>query len=252
MSDKTKYIWHCFVHGLKAGQMYAYKVRGDYNPAKGLRFNEHKLLIDPYAKALSSKATNKHNLLLAYDPDSLHKDLIMDARDNTRIMPKSIVIDDDYDWEGIDHPEIPFDKLIIYETHVKGFTAHESSKVKNPGTYLGFIEKIPYLKSLGINAVEFLPIQEFYFEDSLVQKGLSNYWGYNTIGFFSPELSYSTNKSPGCQVDEFKTMVKELHRAGIEVILDVVVLPLVPQIIIEPLVICFENFLTKFGSKLSA
>ncbi len=111
---------------------------------------------------------------------------------------------------------------MIYEVHLKGFTAHPSSGVRMPGTYLGFIEKIGYLKELGINAVELLPIHEFYVDDFLLDRGLTNYWGYNTIGFFAPESSYGTRRAPGCQVDEFKTLVRELHKAGIEVILDVV------------------------------
>jgi glycogen operon protein len=222
LENRTKFIWHTFVKGLKAGQLYGYKIRGDYNPAQGMRFNEHKLLMDPYTKALTGKAKNTDNLLLAYDPYSPDKDLSQDTRDNTHIVPKSIVVDDTFDWQWDISPSIPFEKLIIYEVHLKGFTAHPSSNVKHPGTYLGFIEKIPYLKELGINAVEFLPLQEFYIEDSLLEKGLTNYWGYNTIGFFAPELSYSTMSYHSCQVSEFKTLVRELHRVGIEVIMDVV------------------------------
>ncbi len=222
IENRTKYIWHTFIHGVKAGQLYGYKVRGDFNPAYGMRFNEHKLLIDPYARAVTGKCVNTDNLLLPYDPLSHNKDLSMDMRDNTHIVPKSIVIDSSFDWRGDAHPDIPFEKSIIYEVHLKGFTAHKSSGVKDPGTYMGFIEKIPYLKNLGINAVELLPIQEYYVDDFLFQKGLTNYWGYNTIGFFTPESSYSTRTSPGCQVHEFKTLVRELHKAGIEVILDVV------------------------------
>ncbi len=222
VEEKTKNIRHVFIHGIKAGQLYAYKVRGEYNPAAGLRFNEKKLLIDPYAKAFTHKYYNKDNLLLAYDSLSPDKDLTMDSRDNTAIVPKCIVIDNSFDWQGDKLLEIPFDKLIIYETHLKGFTAHPSSGVARPGTYPGFIEKIPYLKSLGINAVELLPIQEFYIEDFLTDRNLTNYWGYNTVGFFAPEISYSTRKHPGCQVREFKTLVRELHKAGIEVIMDVV------------------------------
>jgi glycogen operon protein len=218
----TKFIWHTCVHGLKAGQLYGYKIRGDFNPAYGMRFNENKLLIDPYAKALTGKVRNRDNLLLPYDPDSPLRDLSIDRHDNTPLMPKSIVVDDHFDWQGDAHPDIPFQELIIYEVHLKGFTAHRSSRVKNPGTYLGFVEKIPYLKDLGINAVELLPLQEFYVEDPLLAKGLTNFWGYNTIGFFAPELSYSTKRTPGCQVDEFKTLVRGLHKAGIEIIMDVV------------------------------
>jgi glycogen operon protein len=117
---------------------------------------------------------------------------------------------------------IPLEEMIIYEIHLKGFTAHQSSRVGKPGTYMGFIEKIPYLKNLGINAVELLPVHEFYVDDFLTNKGLTNYWGYNTIGFFAPESSYSSRQFPGCQVNEFRTLVRELHKAGIEVILDVV------------------------------
>jgi len=222
LENRIKHIWFTFVHDIKAGQMYGYKIKGPYDPANGFRFNENKLLIDPYAKAVSGKLVNKDNLLLGYDPDSPDKDLSFDSRDNSSIVPKSIVIDDGFDWEGDRSPQIPLNQTIIYETHLKGFTAHKSSKVKNSGTYLGFIEKIPYLKTLGITAVELLPVQEFHVDDFLVQKGLSNYWGYNTTSFFAPEWSYSTQTEPGCQVSEFKAMVKELHKAGIEVILDVV------------------------------
>ena len=222
LEERTKYIWHVFVHGLGAGQLYGYKIRGDFHPSQGMRFNEQKLLLDPYAKAVTGKFRNTDNLLLAYDPHFPDRDLSMDTRDNTRIVPKAVVVDDAFDWQGDVHPDVPFEELFIYEVHLKGFTAHHSSGVQNRGTYPGFIEKIPHLKGLGINAVEFLPVQEFYVEDHLLEKGLANYWGYNTIGFFAPESSYCTHRSPGCQVDEFKTLVRELHKAGIEVILDVV------------------------------
>lgn len=217
-----RYIRHIFIPGLKAGQLYGYRIAGVHDPAHGLRFNEHKALIDPYAKALTAKAINKDNLLLAYDPQSPDRDLSLDTRDNNVCMPKSIVLDNAFDWQGDTPLGIPLEKLIIYEVHLKGFTAHPSSKVQYPGTYLGFIDKIPYLQRLGINAVELLPIHEFYVEDFLRERGLTNYWGYNTMGFFAPESSYSTQRYPGCQVTEFKTLVRELHRAGIEVILDVV------------------------------
>lgn len=222
LENRDRFIWHVHVHGVREGQLYGYKVRGEFNPAWGFRFNENKLLLDPYAKAVSGKCRNDDNLLLAYDPNSPGKDLTMDTRDSTRVMAKSIVVSDDFDWQGDRQPDIPLDNLIIYEVHAKGFTAHAGSRVKSPGTYLGFIEKIPYLKDLGINAVELLPVHEYYVEDFLIHKGLTNYWGYNTIGFFAPESSYGTGSYPGCQVREFKTMVRELHRAGIEVILDVV------------------------------
>ncbi len=218
----TRYIWHVFVKGVTHGQLYGFNIRGNYAPAQGMRFNEHKLLMDPYARALTGKFKNTENLLLAYDAAAPEKDLIMDTRDNVRVVPKSIVIDNSFDWQNDSAPNIPFEELIIYEVHLKGFTAHPSSGVKHPGTYRGFVEKIPWLKNLGINAVEFLPLHEFYVEDFLSEKGLANYWGYNTIGFFTPESSYSSGSFPGCQVQEFKTLVRELHKAGIEVILDVV------------------------------
>ncbi|HMK59940.1 MAG TPA: glycogen debranching protein GlgX [Dissulfurispiraceae bacterium] len=222
LENRTKYIWHNFVHGVRAGQLYGYKIRGDFDPSKGMRFNDHKLLMDPCAKALTDKFRNIDNLLLPYDCQSSAKDLSTDFRDNTTIVPKSIVIDDNFDWQGDSPSHTPFEELVIYEVHLKGFTAHSSSGVNNRGTYLGFIEKIPHLKNLGVNAVELLPIHEFYIDDFLINRGLTNYWGYNTIGFFAPESSYSSQKSPGCQVNEFKMLVRELHKAGIEVILDVV------------------------------
>lgn len=222
LTERTRHVWHVSVSDIKPGQLYAYKVRGDYAPERGMRFNEHKLLVDPYARALTGKFHNTDNLLLPYDPLSPQGDLTPDTRDNTAVVPKSIVVDPAFDWQDDTPPNIPLEKLVIYEVHVKGFTAHASSKVKHPGTYLGFIEKIPYLKSLGINAVELLPVHENYVEDFLLGRGLTNYWGYNTIGFFAPETSYSTQRTPGCQVQEFKTLVRELHNAGIEVILDVV------------------------------
>ncbi|MCC6365485.1 MAG: glycogen debranching protein GlgX [Bryobacterales bacterium] len=219
---RDRFIWHSLVHGLKAGQLYAYKVRGDYHPKWGLRFNESKLLLDPYAKAVTGKFRNVDNLLLPYDARPGAGEHSLDTRDNSSIVPKAIVVDDTFDWQGQRPPDLPLEKLIIYEVHLKGFTAHPSSGVPFPGSYLGFIEKIPYLTQLGVNAVEFLPVHEFYTDDFLLERGLTNYWGYNSVGFFAPESSYSTQRAPGCQVAEFKTLVRELHRAGIKVILDVV------------------------------
>jgi isoamylase len=218
----NRFIWHVFVPGVRAGQMYGYKVRGPFDPRRGYRFNDNKLLLDPYARAFSAKARNVDNLLLAYDPMSPDRDLSLDRRDSTRVMPKCIVADDAFDWQGDAPPGLPLESLLIYEVHVKGFTAHPSSRVVQPGTYLGFVEKIPYLQSLGINAVELLPVHAHFAEEFLRERRLTNYWGYNTIGFFAPEASYSTDSGPACAVHEFKVLVRELHRAGIEVILDVV------------------------------
>jgi glycogen operon protein len=222
IENKTRNIYHVHVGGIKAGQRYGYKVCGRFDPSQGFRFNENKLLIDPYAKALSGKAHNKDNLILSYIPESADRDLSFDIRDSSSIVPKAIVVSDQYDWENDIHPDIPVEKLVIYEVHLKGFTASPSSQTKKPGSYLGFIEKIPYLKDLGINAVELLPCHEYFIEDFITAKGLTNYWGYNTLGFFAPESSYASDKTPGTAVNEFKTLVKELHRAGIECIMDVV------------------------------
>ncbi len=216
-----KYIWHVFIEGVQAGQLYGYVIKGPYDPANGLRHNENCLLMDPYALALTGKYTNSDGLFDGFVRGNSDADLKKGSQCNYRLAPKSIVVDNDrFDWHGDRPLEIPFGELVIYETHVKGFTAHPSSGVSAPGTYLGFIERIPYLQELGVNAIELLPVQEFYHEDILLNKGLKNYWGYNTIGFFAPEWSYSTGRYAGCQVDEFKTLVREAHIAGMEILLD--------------------------------
>jgi glycogen operon protein len=223
LQGPTNAVWHAHVDGVAAGQLYGYRVGGPYFPAAGLRFNSAKVLLDPYAKAVTGKFRNTDNLLLAYDAQSGTADLTPDGRDSGLIVPKAIVVDDNgFDWGGDVSPALTLDQLVIYEVHAKGFTAHPSSGVRHPGTYLGFIEKIPHLTALGVNAVELLPVHEYYVDDFLLQRGLTNYWGYNSIGFFAPESSYSTGNVPGCQVDEFKTLVRELHKAGIKVLLDVV------------------------------
>ena len=222
LPDRDKLIWHVLIKGLKAGQLYGYKVRGEYRPEWGFRFNDSKLLLDPYAKAVVGKFRNVDNLLLPYDARPGAGEKSLDTRDNAAVVPKGIVIDDAFDWQGVRSPDLDLEQLIIYEVHVKGFSAHPSSGVRSPGTYLGFIEKIPHLTRLGVNSVELLPVHEYYVDDFLLQRGLTNYWGYNSIGFFAPESSYSSRRAPGCQVSEFKTLVRELHRAGIKVILDVV------------------------------
>jgi glycogen operon protein len=220
--QRTRNVWHVFVAGLRPGQLYGYRVEGPYRPEQGLRFNPNKLLIDPYARALSGKCRNIDNLLLGYDAASAARDLSLDTRDNAALVPKAVVIDDAFDWDGDAPPGLPLEALVIYEVHLKGYTAHPSSGVAHPGSYLGFIEKIPHLVALGVNAVEFLPLHEHIDEPFLAERGLANYWGYNTIAFFAPESSYRSGSAPGSEVREFKTLVRELHRAGIEVILDVV------------------------------
>lgn len=222
MSSRTGHVWHVLVQGIGPGQRYAFRVDGEYDPARGLRFNPNKLLIDPYARALTHGIRNSGSLLMGCDPASAEGNPGMDARDSGPAMPRCIVVDDSFDWGNDKRPDIPAEERIVYEVHVKGFTAHPSSGVTHPGTYLGFAEKIPYLKELGVTAVELLPVQEAYSHAGLTEKGLVNYWGYNTVGFFAPSWAYGTKQSPACQVREFKTLVRELHSAGMEVLLDVV------------------------------
>jgi isoamylase len=222
LENKTGDTWHVHVGGLGKGQLYAFRAKGEYDPAQGLRFNDRKLLLDPYAKALHGKFTQKDNLLLGYAANAEAKDFQPDTRDNTAMLPKCVAWDDAFDWQGDKPPAIPQEKTVIYEVHVKGFTAHASAGARNPGSYLGVIEKIPYLKELGITAVELLPVHARVSEDFLEAKSLTNYWGYNTIGFFAPEPGYAVSGEVGAAIEEFKTMVRELHNAGIEVILDVV------------------------------
>src|SRR5258705_13582210 len=141
LEERDRFVWHALVEGVNAGQLYGYKVRGEYRPEWGLRFNDAKLLRDPYAKAVTGKFRNTDNLLLAYDPGSGRADLATDTRDNSSIVPKAVVVDDAFDWQGTTAPDLGLEKLIIYEVHMKGFTAHPSSSVENPVSYLGFIEK---------------------------------------------------------------------------------------------------------------
>ncbi len=213
-TNKTGDIWHVFVEGLKAGALYLYRAEGPFNPSHGHRFDGKQHLFDPKAKCFSGGSVFRH--------------LLSDKTGPLEKMPKNVVIDDEaFDW-GDDMPlKIPLGKTIIYEVHLKGFTASPTSKVEHPGTYAGFKEKIPYLQELGITAVEFLPIFEFdEYENTNVNPmtgaRMKNYWGYSTIGFFAPKASFAADKTPGGAVREFKELVKALHEAGIEVILDVV------------------------------
>jgi isoamylase len=211
VDNTSYYYWHVFVENLKPGTLYGYKVHGEYNPAEGHRFDGTKLLVDPYARAVV-KGKN-------YDRQAAVR-----TGDNAAFAMKGVVVDpNDYDWEGDTPPSHPYSKSIIYELHVKGFTRHPSSGVDpaKRGTYAGFIEKIPYLKALGVTAVELMPV--FQFDEADVHSpDLTNYWGYNPVGFFAPHTGYCQCQDPRLMVDEFRDMVKALHRAGIEVILDVV------------------------------
>ncbi|QQE66898.1 glycogen debranching enzyme [Leptolyngbya sp. BL0902] len=208
--NRTSYYWHVFVPGLKVGQIYAYRVHGPFDPESGHRFDPQKVLLDPYARAVVGDDI--------YD----RKAAILPG-DNCATALKGVVVDNrSYDWEGDRMLRIPYAKSVIYEMHVGGFTQHPSSGLpeEERGTFSGIIDKIPYLQDLGITAVELLPIHQFDPQD--VQPGLQNYWGYSTLGFFAPHRGYSSRKDPLGPVNEFRDMVKALHRAGIEVILDVV------------------------------
>jgi len=222
--ERSHQIWHVYVPELKPGQLYGYRVYGPYDPSNGHRFNPHKLLIDPYAKAISG-TMQWHDALFGYEMGHPDEDLSFSTIDSAPYIPKSVVIDPEFDWEGVKPPKTPYYKSIIYETHVKGFTKmHPDIPEKIRGTYAGLAHPITiqYLRELGVTAVELMPVHHFITDRYLKDKGLTNYWGYNTIGFFAPDVRYCSSGALGEQVLEFKNMVKELHKAGIEVILDVV------------------------------
>ena len=225
--NKTGNIWHCFVKGLGAGTCYLYRADGPYFPEKGLRFNPYKVLLDPYAKALTDISNWDYSKCSGYDPTQPGRDLTYSYEDDIAHQPRCIVVDDNFDWQGDTPLNYPLRFSVIYETHVKSLTAHPSSRAQYPGTYKGVIEKIPYFKDLGITSIEFLPVQEFN-ENEIPRRNphtgeqLTNYWGYSTVAFFAPKGSYAADRTPGGQVREFKEMVRELHKAGLEVILDIV------------------------------
>jgi glycogen operon protein len=226
MTEQTDYVWHCYLPGINPGQLYGYRVYGPFEPEQGNRFNPAKLLVDPYAKAISGRI-NWHDSIFGYPVNSEDddRDLEQDTQDSAPFMPKSVVIDSAFDWSDDKKPDTPLHASVIYEMHVKGFTAtHPNIDPKLRGTYAGLAtpEAIDYLKNLGVTAVELLPIHHFVNDKILIDKGLSNYWGYNTLGYFAPYSEYSSSGKLGEQVKEFKAMVKTLHAAGIEVILDVV------------------------------
>ena len=224
--NKTGDIWHVWVEGVKEDQLYAYKIDGPFLPEEGHRFNRHRLILDPYARAIT-KQNNFVEAALAYDPRSPLRDLSFSEEDDTRYVPKCVLINDRFDWRDDRPPGYKWSETVIYEMHVSGLTIHPSSRVQHPGTYSGIAEKIPYFKELGITAVELMPVQEFSEKDTVrvnpfTTERLTNYWGYNPLLLFAPHGNYSGVETIGEQVTEFKTMVRELHKAGIEVILDIV------------------------------
>jgi glycogen operon protein len=225
--NRTGDVWHVWVKGIASGQLYAYRVDGPYEPNKGHRFNFTKLLLDPFATAISQLPPWDFASALGYDPAAPGKDLTPSKRDNVKTMPKCVFVNDPFNWAGDQPLRHPWSKTVIYETHVRGFTIHPQSGVNHPGTYRGLMEKIPYLKTLGVTAVELMPVQEFN-ENSVTRRNpqtkqpLKNYWGYDSVAYFAPKASYSSSGGLGQQKLEFKEMVQALHQAGIEVILDVV------------------------------
>ncbi|MDP9294610.1 MAG: glycogen debranching protein GlgX, partial [Actinomycetota bacterium] len=226
VTERTAHTWHCFLPGVGPGQRYGYRVHGSYDPANGHRFNPHKLLTDPYAKSIEGpvrwEEANVHPYVPTGGPDA---DLEPDDEDDVVAVPKCVVIDPRFDWEGDLRPATPLHETVIYEVHVKGFTKrHPGVREDLRGTYAGLASQpaLEYLRSLGVTAVELLPVHHVVDESFLHERGLTNYFGYSTIGYFAPQAGYAATGSRGQEIREFKGMVKALHRAGIEVILDVV------------------------------
>jgi glycogen operon protein len=225
MAERTAFHWHCYLPGIGPGQRYGYRVYGDYDPKAGHRFNARKLLIDPYAKAIDGPVGYGVANVLPYVPDGDDADLVADDEDDQDAIPKSIVVAEHFDWEGDRSPRTPWNRTIIYEAHVKGFTRrHPRIREDLRGTYaaLASDDAIAHLVDLGVTAVELLPVHHIADESSLVDMGLTNYWGYSSIGYLAPHSGYAATGRRGEQLAEFKGMVKALHAAGIEVILDVV------------------------------
>jgi isoamylase len=224
LREQTGQVWHVFLPEVRPGQLYGYRVAGPYQPNRGLRFNDSKLLLDPYAKSIAGQI-NWSDEMFSYVVGDKEEDLARDFRDNAWAMPKSVVIDEAFSWGEDKRPETPLSETVIYEVHVKGFTKlWQDVPEQLRGTYAGVANEqaIHYLENLGVTAVELLPVHAHLDDKALVDRGLTNYWGYNTIGFFAPHTNYSSNRQPGAEVVEFKGMVRNLHAAGIEVILDVV------------------------------
>jgi glycogen operon protein len=224
LHHRTGDVWHVWVQGLAPGQLYSYRVEGPYEPAAGHRYNYNKVLLDPRATAITQLPRWNFDAARGYDPDN-------DARpsrlDNAGQAPRCVFTRMLFDWQDDRPPRHPWSSTVIYETHVRGLTVHPSSDVPDPGTYRGLIEKIPYLKELGVTAVELLPVQEFNAHelrtrDPFTGELLRNYWGYNPVSFTAVNGAYSSAGSSGQQTLEFKEMVRQLHAAGIEVIIDVV------------------------------
>ena len=223
MPEATDHVWHAYVPDVRPGALYGYRVDGPWDPENGHRFNRNKLLIDPYAKAISG-SIRWSDELYGYRIGDPAEDLAMDLRDSAPFIPKSLVVDQSFSWGDDRPPRRPLNQTVIYECHVRGTTIrHMGVPERLRGTYLGLTADpiVDHLTALGVTAVELMPVHHFVHDRQLVERGLTNYWGYNSIGFFAPHVDYATS-GLGAEVVEFKSMVKTLHRAGIEVILDVV------------------------------
>ncbi|MBV8353656.1 MAG: glycogen debranching protein GlgX [Verrucomicrobia bacterium] len=224
MTERTDHVWHVFMPDLRPGQLYGYRVYGPYEPQNGHRFNASKVLIDPYAKAIAGKIRWGPEMF-GYPLGDSSEDLKRDYRDNASQVSKSVVIDSAFPWGRDQRPRIPLHESVVYEVHVSGFSKlWEKIPEEIRGTYAGLAAPaaIRYFKELGVTAIELLPVHEHVDDSILLDRGLTNYWGYNTIGYFAPESSYSCKGVNGGQVTDFKDMVRDLHRAGLEVIIDVV------------------------------
>jgi glycogen operon protein len=224
VEERTDQVWHVYLHGVRPGQRYGYRVHGPWDPPSGNRFNPAKLLLDPYAKAIDG-TVRWSDALFGYRVGHPDGDLQRDDRDSAAAIPKSVVVDPAFRWGGDRPLRIPWHDTIIYETHVKGLTMRHPEVPENlRGTFAGLAHPAvtDYLRRLGVTAVELLPAHQFVADRHLVERGLTNYWGYNSIGYLAPDVRYASGGGLGQQVAEFKTMVKALHAAGIEVILDVV------------------------------
>ena len=225
--NRTGDVWHVWVDGIRPGQFYAYRVDGPYRPSEGHRFNFNKLLLDPFATAISRVPNWDFGSARGYDPAAPQQDLVCSSTDDAGAMPKCVFTREHFHWNNDLPPRHPWSETVIYETHVRGFTIHPNAGVEHPGTYRGLMEKIPYLNKLGVTAVELMPVQEFNENQATginpqTGKPLGNYWGYDPVAFFAPKASYSSSGGLGQQKLEFKEMVRAFHHAGIEVILDVV------------------------------
>jgi glycogen operon protein len=224
---RTGDVWHVWVRGVTAGQLYGYRISGPYLPEEGHRFNPHKLLLDPYARAIAGVENWDFLAARGYDSSSSLADLSFSTVDDAATTPKCIFTEDNFDWELDSPPKHSASDTVIYETHVRGFTIHPSSGVAHPGTFAGLTEKIPYLQDLGVTAIELMPVLEFNENESqrlnpVTGERLKNYWGYNPVAFFAPKQSYRVAGPHGRQIEDFREMVKTFHCAGIEVILDIV------------------------------